>query len=363
MRAAALWLLALAGCGGEHRAARTATAVRVRAVARSAAGGAMRYSATINPATRVDIAFKYAGYVQSIGAVKEGGKERPLQEGDHVGVGQELAALRGSDSRQKLAEAQAALGEALAARHQGQIEYDRSSRLVHSGAVAKAELDTAKARLDATSARTAAAKARVDEARTAVDDAQLRSPLNGVVVKRNIEVGALASPGVPAFSIADTQSVKVIFGVADVELEGLQVGSPQAITTEAHRGRRFEGSITRIAPTADARSRTFEVELTIPNPDGELKPGMIASLKLIQKAGAGTVAVLPLNAIVRSVAHPDQFAVYVVDDTSHVALREVEVGDFLGNQIPIRKGLSDGDQVVVMGASLLSDGETVQVIP
>ena len=68
----------------------------------------------------------------------------------------------------------------------------------------------------------------------------------------------------------------------------------------------------------------------------------------------------------RSPGHTGRFAVFVVDQKQTpptARLREVELGEFLGNQIPIRAGLADGDRVIVMGASLVSDGEAVQVIP
>jgi hypothetical protein len=93
---------------------------------------------------------------------------------------------------------------------------------------------------------------------------------------------------------------------------------------------------------------------------------MIAALKLNNAGTAPSLTVLPLNAVVRSPAHPGHFAVFVLDPKQNppqARLREVELGEFLGNQIPIRAGLADGDRVIVMGASLVSDGEQVQVIP
>ncbi|HZS35296.1 MAG TPA: efflux RND transporter periplasmic adaptor subunit [Polyangia bacterium] len=363
-----LGLAPLAGCGAKSVAAtKSATAVRLRAVERSAAANATRYSATINPATRVDLAFKVGGYVQRVASVRGvDGRARLLQEGDRVSAGQELASVRKADYEQKLAEAKAALAEALASKEQAQIDFDRATRLVGSDTVAKAELDTTRVRLDAANARADGARVRVAEAETALDDTRLRAPMDAVVVKRNVELGTLAAPGLPAISIADTQTVKVVFGVADTELEALRLGTRQTVTAEAFRGRDFEGRITRIAPIADPKSRVFEVEITIANPEGELKPGMIAALKLNEKGAAAPVAVLPLNAVVRSPGHAGRFAVYVVDQKSGAPiarLREVELGEFLGNQIPIRAGLADGDRVIVQGATLVSDGEAVQVIP
>jgi RND family efflux transporter MFP subunit len=359
----------LAACGaGPSTPAKTPTAVRVRAVERTAASsGATRYSATINPASRVDVAFKVGGYVQRVGSARGvDGHSRLLQEGDHVTAGQTIAEVRVGDYEQKLAEAKAGLAEASAAREQAQIDFDRASRLSSTESVSKAELDATRVKLDAVAARLDGARVRVAQAQTAVDDTKVRSPMSGVIVKRNVEVGTLAGPGTVACSIADTATVKVVFGVPDTELEQLRLGTRQVVTTEAQRGRDFEGRITRIAPVADPKSHVFEVEITINNGEGELKPGMIAALKLNDPGARPPLAVLPLNAVVRSPGTKGRFAVYVVDQKQSpplARLREVELGEFLGNQIPISAGLADGDRVIVMGASLVSNGEPVQVIP
>jgi multidrug efflux system membrane fusion protein len=367
MRARAwMWAPLFVACGaGGEVGQKSPTAVRVRAVERAAATGAARYSASINPASRVDVAFKVGGYVQDVARVRGvDGKPRLLQAGDRVTRGQELASVRKSDYAQKLAEARAALAEATASREQAQLDLDRVTRLLATQSAPKAEGDNARVRLDAAAARVEGARVRVDEAQTAVGDTAVRAPMDGVVMGRFVEVGSLAGPGTVAFSIADTQSVKVVFGVPDTVLETLRLGSSQSVTAEAFRGREFVGRITRIAPVADPKSRVFEVEVTLPNPKDELKAGMIASLKLGERAAAAPVAVLPLTAVVRSPAHPGQFAVFVIDDKSGRArLREVALGEFLGNTIPIRTGLTDGERVVVMGATLLSDGEPVLVIP
>src|SRR5262245_49968632 len=119
-----------AGCGAQDAApARTPTAVRVRAVEQTVDSSATRYSASINPASRVDVAFKVGGYVQHVASVRGVDKrERLLQEGDHVTAGSELASLRSADYRHKLDEAFAALAEATAAREQAKIDFDRADK-------------------------------------------------------------------------------------------------------------------------------------------------------------------------------------------------------------------------------------------
>jgi multidrug efflux system membrane fusion protein len=359
----------LAGCSkGPVPSHKSTTAVRVRAVDRAAAPGSARYSANIVPNSRVDVAFKLGGYIRGVAKAKGvDGKGRLLQEGDLVTRGMELARVNEADFAQKLAEAKASLAEITAQNEQAKLDFDRATRLSGSQAIAKTELDATRIKLDAASARLDAARVRVEEAQTALGDVSVRAPMDGIVLKRNVEVGTLVTAGTVAFAIADTRDVKVVFGVPDTVLETLRLGSTQSIATEAFRGREFAGRITRISPFADPKSRVFEVEVTIPNQKGDLKIGMVASLKLGDTADAAEpVAVLPLTAVVRSPKNPNGFSVYVVDESAlspTARIRDVELGEFLGNMIPVTKGLAPGEKVIVQGATLVADGESVQVIP
>jgi RND family efflux transporter MFP subunit len=369
MRMPLLSLLALAaGCHHDPVALPQPTAVRVALVEHASNPAGTHYSAQINPATRLDLSFKVGGYVESVAKVAGvDGKPRLLQEGDRVRLGMQLAGLRRTDYAQRLAEAQAALAQAKAALDQSTLDYDRTQKLSESNAVAGAELDSARTRRESAAAVLSGARARVDQAATALSDTVLRSPLDGIVLKRSIEVGALAAPGTVGFVVADVGTVKAAFGVPDIALPRVRLGAALTITTEAYPGERFEGRISLIAPSADARSRVFEVDVTIPNADGRLKPGSVAALSL-EDAGSTapvTAPLVQLSAIVRSVRRADGFAVFVVetkDGRSIARSRDVELGEYLGRVIPVRHGLTGGETVVVQGAGLLSDGESVEVI-
>lgn len=361
----------LVGCQPQPVGEKELVAVKVAAVDRVASGTGTRYSAEIEPATRVDLAFKVGGYVEAIAkATGVDGKPRLLQEGDAVRENQELASLRKTDYAQKLDEARADYAQARATADQAQRDVARAQSLVQSGSVSNIELENARTKLDSASAAAAGAKAREEQAATGLGDASLRSPLTGVVLKRSIEVGTLASPGSVAFTIADVASVKAIFAVPDVVLPRVQLGAAQSVTTEAFPGAMLTGRISRISPSADPKSRVFEAEVTIPNADGRLKTGMIAALSIAAAPGGGGDAPLvPLSAIVRAPAvrgREPAFAVYVADaptGRTRVHARQVELGDYLGRVIPVKKGLTGGEQVVVLGAGLLSDGEAVEVLP
>jgi len=259
------------------------------------------------------------------------------------------------------------IAQASSALEQAQLDFERAQKLAQHGAVSAAQLDTARIRLDGAEAALEATTAQTEEARTTLGDTALRSPSDGVVTRRSVEVGTLAAPGTVAFVVEETDRMKAVFGVPDMVLPRVKLGAAQAITSEALPDVSFAGRITRIAPTADARSRVFEVEVTVPNSRQRLRSGMVAALALAEQAGPErTTPLVPLSAIVRSTTSPDRFAVYVVDPGGVPPVaraRDVELGAYLGDVIPVTGGLTGGEQVVVMGAGLLSDGEPVEIIP
>jgi multidrug efflux system membrane fusion protein len=136
-------------------------------------------------------------------------------------------------------------------------------------------------------------------------------------------------------------------------------------------GAAFAGRVTAVAPAADPQSRVFDVEVTIPNRDGRLRPGMIGTVVLgsarIDRAASGQPRIsVPLTAIVRAGEDEKEYALLVVErqgDGEIARLRRVGLGDVIGNGVTVTSGLILGERVIVSGAQLLADGEAVRVIP
>ena len=349
-------LVVASGCGQEVPPA-PPLPVTVHVVSGGGPGGGLRYSASIRPDVQVEVAFKVGGYIDAILQVRGAdGRMRNVQDGDEVRRGTVLARVRDREYRDAVAQAQASLSQAKA-------DFDRVSQLFENRSASKADYDAAYARYTAS-------QAQHDQAALALGDCTLRAPLDGTILRRAIEVGALVAPGAPGFSIADTRAVKVVFGVPDVLVGTMRMGTTQTIAVEAVPGRALHGRITRVAPSADPTSRVFEVEVTIPNPDGALKPGMIASLQAAAAgaaAGAAAVSmVVPLNAIVRPPGDSIGYAVFVVEDAAGRTIarqRRVQLGDVAGNMIRVTAGLQGGERVIVRGATLAVDSQPVRVIP
>jgi RND family efflux transporter MFP subunit len=318
------------------------------------------------PAVQVEVAFKVTGYVDALAQVRlPDGTTRPIQEGDRVTPGMMLARIRSEDYSQRLAEAVANQADARAAEVVAEADHKRTAFLAEQDAVSGSDLDNQRARKDSAVARRGGADAKVAEARTALRDCVLTSPIEGVVVKKRVEVGSFVSGGSVAFTVADMRTVKVVFAVPDVMVNTLHVGSSVAIRADAVGS--FRGAITRIDPSADAKSRTFEVEASVPNSDGKLKAGMVASVGLGgESAPAPARVTLPLSSLVRPGADSRGFAVYQVQESegrARVALRQVQLAELVGDRVIVRDGLGSGDRVVTLGAALLHDGDAVRVIP
>jgi RND family efflux transporter MFP subunit len=359
-------LLGLTGCHDVTLAAKPLTSVRVAEVQTIRAGDQNRYSANIIPYSQVDLAFKSGGYVASIRQVKGAdGRTSNIDAGSWVTKGTVLAVVDQQDYRNKLDQANAQLARAQAEYDTAKLSFDRTQALYASKSATKPEYDSANAQLQSAGAAVTSAKAQIDDARIALGYCELRAPFDGWIVDRNVDVGSLVGPATKGFSIANTNSVKAVFGVPDISMHQVKQGQHITITTEA-LPQEFTGRVTSISPAADPKSRVYSVEVTIQNPHNQLKSGMIASLSLGGGALAVPVTAVPLTAVVLDSRTGAGFAVMLAQgngDTPTVRLRSVELGDALGNMIAITKGVAAGDKVVTTGVSLVKDGDVVRVIP
>lgn len=389
-----LSLVLFTGCREEVKYAKALTTVRVQPVETSRGKQGQTYSGNIEPLTRVDVLFKLGGYVEQIHTVQAGGRTRLVQEGDLVTKDTVLVKLRQTDYTVKVDEAKSQLEQAKLAiaqteeavkgsralRDKAQLDWERASNLFAKQSLTKPDYDAARAQLDGNQAqldanlaqvklaqaRVAGAEALLREADLAVQDSSLKAPLNAMVLKRLVEIGVLVTPGTPAFVLGDVSQVKTVFGVSDTVLPKIKIGMALGVASEALPGSTYTGHVTRIAPTADPRTRVFDVELTVPNHDGRLKPGMIATLTLSDGIPAEAVSVIPLAAVVQPPPGTSGYMVYVAEEQGGKVVAKaqmVQLGDALGDRIAVRQGLHVGQRVVVTGASLVHDGETVEVVP
>ncbi len=341
--------------------------VTVRSVAFSTEPGRAAYSANFRPYAQVDVTFKVSGYVDSIPQVTGAdGRPRAIQSGDPIKLGDLLATIRTESYARRVGQAHAELEGTQAELLNARRDYERNQQLMKQNVIARASFDASQERFQRSQANVRAAQAAMQEVEVDLTDCKLKSPMEGTIVERNIEVGTLVSPSMRAFQIADLRSMKAVFGVPDFLVGKLKPGKALSVTTEAVPGVKFQGVITRISPAADAHSRMFDVEVTIQNPKNRLRIGTIASLHLDREVEQTPVMIVPLNSLVRSPDDPNGYAVYVAEDRGGrmvATLRNIRVGDIAGNGVAVSDGLKPGDRVIVRGSGLIVDGKEVAVAP
>jgi RND family efflux transporter MFP subunit len=362
---AGLCAISQIGCSHANSEPRPLTPVRTAAVQTISTGSENRYSANIVPNAQVDLAFKSGGYVESIRQVRGvDGRIRHVDIGDWVSRGTVLAVVRQKDYNDQREQAKAQLARAQSDLDHAKLSFTRTSNLYSTQSATKPDFDSAKAQLDSTSAALDNAKAVLAEAQTALEDSSLRAPFDGWVVKRSVDIGALVGPSVTGFTIADTRSVRAVFGVPDTAIARVKLGQRQVVTTDVFPDA-FTGRITAISPAADPKSRVYSVEVSLPNPRNQLKSGMIASLAFGGDILPASVLAVPLSAVIRDPLKPEEFAVFLTEgsgDPATVRARSVELGDAYGNMIQVLGGVKTGERVVTTGATLIKNGEQVRII-
>ena len=376
--AALVGLAAAAAAGCTKAAAREAAApaqpVKAAEVTMAAAPAGVRYSATIEPAQQVTLSFKASGYVDSVlQRSTPGGGMHTAQQGDRVSRGMVLARVRESEYRERVNQGRARLAEGDASLVKARLDLERARTLFASQSLTKPDLDSAQAAYDAAEARMASARADIELALTALRDTTVVSPLDAVILERKIEVGMLAGAGTQAFVLGEVSTVKARFGIPDSMVQAVALGDPIDVNVDAAGAAKFPGRVTAIAPAADPQSRVFDVEVSIANKDGQLRPGMIGAVTLMPRndssspdgaADAFRPLTVPLTAVIRSTTG-GQFAVAVIQsngDGTVAKLRQVELGEVIGNAIAVTKGVAAGERVVVSGATLLVDGAPIRIL-
>jgi RND family efflux transporter MFP subunit len=369
-----LWALSVAAlsaaCAAAAQPERVPTPVRTETVKPASIEHGVRYSAQIIPVDQVAVSFKTSGYVMDLLQVRDSsGRMRDLEEGDAITAGAVLARVEERDYASKVARADAGVAQAKAGEDKALQDLNRAEALFKADALIKPDLDAARAAYQSALAQSAAARADLDVAATALRDTTLRAPRGGVVLERKLDRGALASPGTVVFTIGAVDSLKAVFGVPDAVVHQLRPGMSLTASADAVVDRTFTGRVTTIAPAADRDTHLFSVEVTIPNRDGALRPGMIATIQLDdQDAGLPTTPspAVPLTAIVKDSAKAGSYAVFVVNGDAanlQAKLRPVTPGAIAGDGIQIASGVTAGEQVIVSGAARLRDGERITVIP
>ena len=225
---------------------------------------------------------------------------------------------------------------------------------------AKNQLSTAKSALTSANSSLASAQSALASAERTLKNAQentvLTAPISGVVTKRNYDPGDMTG-ALPILTIANVQPVKVISNISESEYSKVKAGMLVDCTFDTYGDQRFEGTITMVSPTIDVNSRTFGIEITLPNPNNMVLPGMFGRVTL--NLGEERHVVVPDRAVVKQPGSGNQY-VYVYKD-GKVSYNKVELGQRIGDKYEIISGVEPGSEVVVSGQAKLANGMEVRL--
>jgi RND family efflux transporter MFP subunit len=300
--------------------------------------------------------------------------------GDRVRAGDVLAELDTPELDQQLAQAraalkqkQAALAQTTANRAFAQVTATREDALLaeslssqQTNDQAHAQVKIWEANVNAAEADVAAAQANVGQFNQLVSFGRVVAPFDGRITQRNIDVGSLVTAGSaagaspagpqPLFRIEAIDPIRVFVQVPQTFAPSVKETEPASVSIRQLPGRAFEGHVTRTAGTLDPASRTLNVEIDVPNPTGELLPGMFAQVA-IALAVSHRVVRVPSSAVIT-----DANGVHVatVDAKGEVRLVAVTRGIDNGRDIDLVDGLSGGEQVMANPGADVVNGMHVE---
>lgn len=233
-----------------------------------------------------------------------------------------------------------------------QTNYNRALELFKIGGGTKQNVDAMETQLITAKNTLASAERTLRNAR---ENTVLTSPISGVVTARNYDPGDMTG-ALPILTIARIQPVKVICNISESEYSRIKKGMTVDCTFDTYGDQTFQGTITMISPTVDTNSRTFGIEVTLPNPDNRVLPGMFGRVTI--NYGEEKHVVVPDKAVVKQPGSGNQY-VYVYKD-GRVSYNKVELGQRIGTSYEIISGVENGDEVVVSGQTKLADGMEVR---
>lgn len=322
-----------------------------------------------------------------------------VHEGDRVRKGQALVEIENRDAGIQVQKAQAGLREAQNALDEVERDihaaeagreaaranetlatttFNRYKTLFDRRSVSPQEFDEVRAKRDVAMAERARAErllqavkakqkqmlARIDQAKADVSNAQvysgyarLISPINGVVVAKQIDVGSLATPGAPLLRIEDESQYQLEVSVEESQLSNIHLQDEAKVQIDAIGKRDLSCAVKEIVPTSDPNSRSYLVRVDLPS-DAGLRSGLFGKARF--RSGQRQAVVVPQAAVTE---RGQLVGVFVVDESGLARLRLIKTGDAMGERVEVLSGLTSGEQIVAENPAAIQDGMRVREPP
>lgn len=190
---------------------------------------------------------------------------------------------------------------------------------------------------------------------------QLIAPATGIAINKSQEPGNLVQEGEEILSIGDFSVIKIVVPISAVDLNLVSLGQTVKVQFDALQDRVFQGKVSSISPIADASTRKINLEITVVNPNNEIKSGLLAKVQL---PTANEQVIVPRSAIVEEAGMNYIFVVTQEEQEQRqatVTKKEVKVNDSLQDRVAITEGLEPGEKYIIRSSQPLSDNEVVNL--
>jgi RND family efflux transporter MFP subunit len=309
------------------------------------------YSAIVEAGDRAEIATKVMGKVEGI----------YVKEGQFVKAGQLLVKLSSRDVDAKLQQTEAKIEAANVMYENAEKNYQRFQSLFSQSAATQKELDDVKMAYQNAKAQKVAAEGMKKEIEELISYVRMRAPFNGVVADKYVDIGDLATPGMPVIVVERMSSLDVTASIPESEIEFITQGMPVEVIIPGNsvslEDRIYKAKITRVVPSANPMSHQFKIKAKLTNPDGSIKPGMFARIA-IAKSRQKTFLV-PKSAVFQ---RGQLEGIYVVNEDSRASLRWIRLGRSYGNYVEVLSGLDSGESIVLDQNASLKDFKKVKAV-
>lgn len=226
-------------------------------------------------------------------------------------------------------------------------EYDRAVELLNIGGGTQQSVDQLKTEYDAA----------VRSLKNMKENVKLISPISGVVTARNYDPGDMTGQ-LPILTVEQQNPVKVMVNISEQDYTKVKKGMKVKVTLDVYGDEEFEGTVYLVHPTIDSSTRTFTVEVTLPNSSNRIRTGMFARVEF--NYGTMRHVVVPDRAVVKQSGSGNKY-VYVYKD-GKVSYNQVQLGQRLGTRYELLSGVENNSDVVITGQTRLADGARVEIM-
>jgi len=294
-----------------------------------------------------------------------------IENGDYVNVGDPIAQIENSRLKDAVNQANAGLNTALAQLLNVQEEFKRATALYEAKAMSQSQYDQIKTQKEVTEEAVKQARAASTSINSSLADALIKAPIAGIVADRVLEEGDMAAGQIPIANIYQMDSVKIVVQMAEAEVGKVRIGMNATLTVAAYPGTEFRGKMVKISPVINPQTRTVEAEIAVANANRQLKPGMFAEVKILLQEKLNTLLISKSDVDTKTsqISTGDglrdskvitNYSVYVIQD-SLARFRPIKVGIESDQVYEVLSGLMEGDRVVSVGRTILSDSTQVSI--